>query len=196
MKRFNFYLIVTALLLIVLGVVCILNPGEGFVAMAWLIGLLILLTGVIGLLFGMKVQRMLPNAGSTILLAVFQIVVGVLFLCNGLIAANSLIALFAIWVMFEGISLAILSFDYKRAGYDRWWLMALLGLCSMVLAFLALRNPAGVGTIFGVLLGVGIFANGIERIVAFTALKGIQKRLRDVEESSQAIDIDENDEEN
>ena len=192
MKKVNLYLIVTALLLIVLGVICILNPGESFVAMASIIGLLILLTGVFGLLFGLKAQKYLPNAGSTTLLAMFQIVVGVLFVCNGLIAAESLVVVFAIWVMFEGISLAVLSFDYKRAGYDRWWLMALLGLCSLILGFFALRKPAGVGTIFGVLLGVGIFANGIERIVAITALKRIQNRIRDLKESAEAVNIDDN----
>lgn len=190
MKRVNFYLLVTALLLIVLGVVCILNPGESFVSMAWLIGLLILLTGVFGLLFGLRAQKYLPNAGSTTLLAIFQIVVGVLFVCNGILAAETLIVIFAIWVMFEGISLAVLSFDYKRAGYDRWWLMSLLGLCSMVLGFFALRNPAGVGTIFGILLGIGIFANGVERIIAYGGLKRIQNRLRDLDESANSYNID------
>lgn len=190
MKRVNFYLLVTALLLIVLGVVCILNPGESFVSMAWLIGLLILLTGVFGLLFGLRAQKYLPNAGSTTLLAIFQIVVGVLFVCNGILAAETLIVIFAIWVMFEGISLAVLSFDYKRAGYDRWWLMSLLGLCSMALGFFALRNPAGVGTIFGILLGIGIFANGVERIIAYGGLKRIQNRLRDLDESANSYNID------
>ena len=88
MKRVNIYLFLSALLLIVLGVVCILNPGESFVTMAWLVGLLILLTGVFGLLFGLRAQRYLPNAGSTTLLAVFQIVVGLMFLANGLLAAR------------------------------------------------------------------------------------------------------------
>lgn len=192
MKKINLYLIVTALLLIVLGVVCILNPGKSFITMASLIGLLILLTGVFGLLFSLRAQKFLPNAGSTTMLAIFQIVVGVLFVCNGLLAAETLIVVFALWVMFEGISLSVLSFDYKRAGYDRWWLMGLLGLCSLILGFLALRNPDGVGTIFGVLLGVGIFANGIERIVAIIALKHIENRARDLKESAEAINIDEN----
>lgn len=190
MKRVNVYLFLSALLLIVLGVVCILNPGESFVTMAWLVGLLILLTGVFGLLFGLRAQRYLPNAGSTTLLAVFQIVVGLMFLANGLLAAETLIVVFAIWVMFEGISLSVLSFDYKRSGYDRWWLMALLGLCSLLLGFVALCNPDKVGTLFGILLGVGIFANGVERIVAYTALKRLEGRVRDLKESATAINID------
>ncbi len=190
MKKVNIYLILTAILLIVLGVVCIFNPGEAFVAASWLVGLLILLTGIFGLVFGLKAQRFLPNAGSTTLLAVFQIMVGFLFLCNGLVAAESLIIVFVMWVIFEGISLSVLSFDYKKSGYDGWWIMLLLGIVSLVLGVVALHNPTGVGTFMGVLLGLGILANGVERIVAVFALRRIRNRLRDTYESATAIPID------
>ena len=174
MKKVNFYLLLTAILLVVL------------IAVSWLVGLLILLSGVFGLLFGLRAQRYLPNAGSTTLLAVFQIVVGLLFLCNGLVAVDSLIIVFVVWVIFEGISLAVLSFDYKKSGYDYWWVMMLLGVFSLVLGIISLHNPDGVGTFMGVMLGLGILANGVDRIVAFFALRRIQKRLRDLNESSTA----------
>lgn len=190
MKKVNIYLILTALLLIVLGVVCIFNPGEAFVAASWLVGLLILLTGIFGLLFGLRAQRFLPNAGSTTLLAVFQIIVGLLFLCNGLVAAESLIIVFVMWVIFEGISLAVLSFDYKKSGYDGWWIMLLLGILSLGLGIIALHNPAGVGIFLSVLLGLGILANGVTRIIAVFALKRIQNRLRDIQESATATPIE------
>lgn len=190
MKKVNIYLILTALLLVVLGVVCIINPGEAFVAASWLVGLLILLSGVFGLLFGLRAQRFLPNAGSTTLLAVFQIIVGFLFLCNGLVAAESLIIVFVMWVIFEGISLSVLSFDYKKSGYDGWWIMALLGIFSLILGIIALHNPAGVGTFMGILLGLGILANGVDRIVAVFALKRIRNIVRDLHESATATPID------
>jgi uncharacterized membrane protein HdeD (DUF308 family) len=100
------------------------------------------------------------------------------------------VAIFAIWVMFEGVSLSVLSFDYKRSGYERWWIMLLLGVCSLVLGFLALRNPEKVEALMGILLGIGIFANGIERVVAFSALKRIGNTLRDIRESATAYNID------
>lgn len=190
MKKVNIYLILTALLLMVLGMVCIFNPGEAFVAVSWLVGLLILLTGIFGLLFGLRAQRFLPNAGSTTLLAVFQIIVGSLFLCNGLVAAESLIIVFVVWVIFEGISLSVLSFDYKRSGYDGWWIMLLLGILSLALGIIALHNPSGVGTFMGILLGLGILANGVDRIVAVFALRRIRNRLRDLHDSATAIPID------
>lgn len=190
MKRVNFYLIITALLLIVLGVVCLTNPVEIFNSMAWLAGLIILLTGITSLIFGLKAQEHLPNSGSTTLLAIFQIVVGIMMIGHSVLAAAAIVAVFAIWVMFEGISLAVLSMDYKRSGYDRWWLMLIFGVCSLLLGFFALRKPEATEAFIGVLLGLGIFANGIERIVAFSALKRIQAHLRDLKESATAVNID------
>lgn len=190
MKRINVYLIITAVLLIVLGVVCIFNPGAGFASAAWLMGLLILLSGVSSLIFGLRAQAFLPNAGSTTLLAVFQIIVGLMLGTNILASEVALIAVFAMWVMFEGISLAVLSIDYKKGGYNRWWLMTLLGVCSILLGFLALRKPETTGAFLGILLGLGIIANGIVRIVAFFGLKRIENRLRDLKESATATPID------
>ncbi|KWW29547.1 MAG: hypothetical protein AUK63_1458 [bacterium P3] len=190
MKKLNIYLIVTALLLMVLGVACMIHPGEIFVSMAWLAGLLILLSGCSTLLFGLRAQRLLPNAGSTTLLGVLQIIVGLIFFSNGFIAAGTMVVVFSLWVMFEGISLWVLAFDYKRGGYTKWWVMLLLGFCSMVLGFLALHNPSTTGSVLGFLIGTGIFANGVVRLVALVALKHIGNRLRDLRESATAIPID------
>ena len=190
MKKINIYLIVTAVLLVALGVVCILNPGASFASAAWLMGLFILVSGVSSLIFGLRAQAFLPNAGSTTLLAIFQILVGLILSTNILASETAMIALFSVWVMFEGVSLGVLSIDYKKGGYDRWWLMSLLGVCSIVLGFLALREPETTGAFLGVLLGLGILANGIVRIVAFFGLRRIEKRLRDIKESATATPID------
>ena len=190
MKKVNIYLIVTAVLLILLGVVCIFNPGAGFASAAWLMGLLILCSGISSLIFGLRAQAFLPNAGSTTLLAIFQIIVGLMLATNILASQIALIAVFAMWVMFEGVSLAVLSIDYKKGGYDRWWVMLLLGVCSILLGFLAIRKPESTGAFLGILLGLGILANGIVRIIAFFALRRISNTLRDLKESATATPID------
>lgn len=190
MKRINIYLIVTAVLLVVLGVVCIFNPGASFASAAWLMGLVILVSGVSSLIFGLRAQAFLPNAGSTTLLAVFQIIVGLMLATNILASEVALIAVFSMWVMLEGISLAVLSIDYRKSHYDRWWLMLILGVCSIVLGFLALREPETTSAFLGVLIGLGILANGIIRIVAFFGLRRIEKHLRDIKESANATPID------
>ena len=190
MKRINIYLIITAVLLIALGVVCIFNPGESFASAAWLLGVIILVSGLSSLIFGLRAQAFLPNAGSTTLLAMFQIIVGLMLATDILASELALIVVFSMWVIFEGVSLAVLSIDYRRSGYNRWWLMMVLGVCSIVFGFLALREPEYTGTFLGILLGLGILANGIIRIVAFFGLRRIHNRLRDLKESATATPID------
>jgi len=190
MKQSRFYLIVTALMLVVLGVVCLVNPKECFETMAWLVGVLMLVAGCTTLLFSLKARNVLPNSSTTIFLGIFQLFIGLMFMGNSLLAATTLIVLFSVWVMFEGVSLSVLAFDYKKAGFAYWWTMLLLGVCSIVLGFRAMRNPDTTSAIFGILLGLGILSNGIIRIVAFCALKRIENRLRDLRDSATAINID------
>ena len=186
MKKINIYLFITAVLLIILGVVCIFNPGAGFISAAWMLGLIILASGISSLIFGLRAQKVLPNAGTSTLLAIFQIVIGLMLSTNILASSAAIIAVFSMWVMFEGISLAVLSFDYKRDGYKQWWLMFLLGICSILLGFFALRKPEATGIFLGILLGLGIV-----RIIAFFGLKRIRKKVRDIKESLTATPIDE-----
>lgn len=190
MKKVSLYLIVTALLLIVIGVVCMVKPNDGFESMAQLLAILIMLAGLSTLLFGIRSKGQLPNTGMTTFLGIFELVVGLLFLVNGLLAATTLIVVFAMWVLFEGISLSVLAFDYRKSGYDRWWMMLLLGICSIVLGFAAMCNPESTGALLGILLGLGLFSNGIIRLVAFVALRRIHSTLRDMKDSATAIEID------
>ena len=53
------------------------------------------------------------------------------------------------------------------------------------------KSCAGwIKTFMGIMLGFGILANGIERIVAFSALRRIQHTVRDLKESATAHNID------
>ena len=190
MKKLNTYLFVTALLLVVIGVICIIHPFEIFASMAWLVGLLILLAGCTTLFFGLRAQHVLPNAGSTTLLGVLSIIIGIIFLGNNLLAEGVIAVVFSMWVLFEGISLLMLAFSYKHSGYNKWWIMLLLGLCSAILGLLALSHPIHTGAFMGILIGFGIFANGVVRLVALVALKHISTSIRDNVESAKAIPID------
>ena len=174
----------------VIGVICIIHPLDIFVGMAWLVGLLILLAGCTTIFFGLRAQRVLPNAGSTTMLGVLGIIIGIIFLGNSILAEGVIAVVFSMWVLFEGISLLMLAFSYKRNGYDKWWIMLLLGICSAVLGLLALTHPIHMGAFMGVLIGIGIFANGVVRLVALVALKHITSVIRDGKESAEALPID------
>ncbi|MBR1792064.1 MAG: DUF308 domain-containing protein [Bacteroidales bacterium] len=181
-KKTKIYLAITAVLFIVLGGLFIIKPLEGMISVAWLVGLLMLISGVCTLFFSLRHEAIMPNAGSTTLMSVLQVVLGLMFLFNRGLTVAMLIIVFGLWIVVEGIQLAVLSFEYKKYGMKGWWLMLILGICSVILGVYALFHPLATGATISVLVGVAIIANGISRLVAFSGISKVQKRIEGAKE--------------
>lgn len=188
--KIKIHLILTGLILLALGIICVLNPFKSFQAVAWLIGLLILCSGVTTLLFGLRAQAILPNAASTTLMAIFQIIIGSIFMLNGWIAESTLIVVFAVWMLFESLSILVGAFDYRRAGYQQWWLMLIFGIVSVVLSFYAICRPDITAITITALLGLGLMSIGVVRLAAIPAVSRLQRHLDQVHQQAQQL-IDE-----
>ena len=184
MKKGNkIWLVISGILLIVLGVLCIAKPLNTLFATAWVIGILTLLSGIFKLIFTFRTQGFLPNSASRILSALLQIFIGCFFLFNILATAASLPFVFAFWIMMEGVIIAIQSFDYKKVGFPYWWAILLLGIAGAVLGFLGIRNPEAAGKTLSTLIGLGIIANGVAYLIGFAGLKRFEKQVKEMLEN-------------
>ncbi len=188
------HLILTAIILVAVGVLCVSYPEKSTQSLTWLLGVLILASGCFTILFSLKAQKIIPNASSSTLLGVFQIMLGSLFIIStfGALNTNAIGVLFATWVMYEGLSLLISSFGYKKAQYGNWWIMLLVGLLNVVLGYIALLNAEDVSKVLTVIVGLGIVADGVMRIVAFIAIARIEKRLKEATRFDEAEVLEEN----
>jgi uncharacterized membrane protein HdeD (DUF308 family) len=182
------WLCVAGLLLIILGVVCIAKPDITLVSAAWVLGCFTLIAGISKLVFTFRTQAFLPNSGTRALSAVLDIFFGCFFLFNILGTAISIPVVFAIWVMIEGIVIAIQSFDYKRVGFPMWWVLLCLGIGGAVLGFFGLKNLNVTAGVLSAIIGLGIIANGLAYILAVVGVNRFEKR---VDELGRIIDIDE-----
>lgn len=176
-KSTKILLVITGILLIALGIICITKPAETLFATAWLIGIFTLISGISTLVFTFRTQRFLPNSGSRMLSGLFQIFIGIFFLCNIFATTGALPFVFALWIMMEGVVIAIQSFDFKKVGFSYWWALLLLGIAGAVLGFFGLRYPIISGTVLSTLIGLGIIVNGIAYLVLFSGIKKFEKAL-------------------
>ena len=80
--KVKIHLILTAIILMAVGVLCVIYPENSLGPLTWLLGVLILASGCFTILFSLKAQKILPNASSTTLLGVFQIMLGSLFVMS------------------------------------------------------------------------------------------------------------------
>lgn len=182
------WLCAAGVLLVILGIVCIAKPDITLFSAAWILGLFTLIAGISKLVFTLNTQRFLPNSGTRMLSALLDIFFGCFFLFHILGTAVSLPVVFAIWVMVEGIVIAVQSFDYKKVGFPMWWVILLLGACAAVLGYFGLRNPRIAAGVLSALIGIAIIANGLAYIVAVVGVNRFEKR---VDELGRIIGIDE-----
>ena len=182
-KSTKIMLVVTGILLIVLGIVCICNPVETLFSMAWLIGFLTLFSGISKLVFGLRTQNFMPNSGTRVLTGVFDVLFGIFMLCNNVFVAVSLPLIFAIWLIIEGIIIVVLSFDYKKADFQGWWWLLLMGIAVIVLGFFAMKNLEVTGMTMSIMFGCAVTLLGIAYIVAFFGINKFQRKVKQAKEA-------------
>ena len=176
-KSTKIWLAIAGILLIGLGVICLMRPFETLLSVAWLIGFMTLLTGISKLVFTFRTQAFLPNGATRLLSAILLIILGCILLSNKLFVTSSLPIIFAVWVVIEGVTIAVLSFDYKKFHFDFWWVLLLIGIVAVVLGILGLRNPLVAANTLSALISIGIILLGVSYLVAVFGINKLQKAL-------------------
>ena len=87
--------------------------------------------------------------------------------------------IFSFFLIFEGINLAIRSFDYKLIHFRFWWLNFLLGIAAAVLGFMSLSTPHLGSATLSLLLGCGLILLGCIYLLALTSINRFERRLHD-----------------
>ena len=172
------WLCITGILLIALGFYCIMKPNFTLVSAAWVMGLLTLLTGISKMMFTFRTQAFIPNSGTRMLSALLDVFFGCFFLFNLMSTAVTLPFVFALWVIIEGISVVVLSFDYKKVGFPSWWALLLLGLVGIVLGFLGLKNMEATAVTLSVLIGIAVILFGVAHILAVVGVGRFEKAIK------------------
>lgn len=187
-KSTKIWLVIAGILLVALGVYCLCEPTSTLFATAWMIGCMTLISGISKMIFTFRTQVFLPNSGSRMLSSLLLIILGIIFLANNLFVTISLPIIFAMWVLIEGVIVAVNSFDYKKYGFQYWWVLLLIGIAGAVLGVLGLRNPDASAATLSTLIGIGIILIGVGYIVAVCGVNKFEKQVKQqVNQISNAI---------
>jgi uncharacterized membrane protein HdeD (DUF308 family) len=176
-KSSKIWLAISGILLIVLGIMCFCYPGDALFATAWMIGCATLISGISKMVFTFRTQAFIPNSGTRMLSALMLIILGIVFLSHNILVAVSLPIVFAFWLLFEGIVIAVQSFDYKKFGFQYWWVLLLLGIVVAVFGCFALRNLSVSATTLTVMIGIGLIVIGVAYLFALYGVKRFEKAV-------------------
>ena len=171
------WMCLAGLALVVFGVLVIKNPGATMGSISVAIGIALLVSGCATFAGWMSVGRLLPGRHLWFFSALAQIILGISVLCSPVSLALVLPLLFAFWLLYEGVSLALEAFDFKRVGFNNWWIVLGLGILVGSLGIYGLYNPEASAATISWLVGLSIIFDGIGYWVRLFIVNKFEKKL-------------------
>jgi uncharacterized membrane protein HdeD (DUF308 family) len=156
--------LIEGIVLVVLGVLAILVPMVATIAVAILIGWLILISGVVGLITTFM-MRNAPGFWWSLLSAVLGIVAGVILLAWPILGAVSLTLLLIVFFTIEGVASIMYAVEHKKELSGRWSWMLVSGIVDLILAFIVVTGlPGTAAWTLGLLVGINMLFGGTSLI--------------------------------
>ena len=152
--------LIEGIVLLGLGVAAIVLPVVATVAVAILIGWLLLVSGIVGLLTSFRMRRA-PGVWWSLLSAILGIAAGFVLLRWPLSGALSLTLILTVFFVIEGVVSIFYALEHKRGFSGRWGWMLISGAVDLFLAgaiFLGL--PGSAAWAIGLLVGINMVFGG------------------------------------
>ena len=165
-------LLLYGLVALVFGAVAILQPLAAATTLAWAIGVMAAVEGVISLvaLFGGNSG---VSRGWLAVYALASLVFGVLAVINPLATASVLVLLLAVWLIVAGIHRIVFAVRVRRHIQGEW-LLILSGVLAIVLGALLVANPLAGVAVTTLWIGIGSLIYGVLQVVVAFRLRRLR----------------------
>lgn len=163
--------------LVVLGIGAILSPVVAGKAVVYFIGSLLLVTGMVQLVAGLRHESW-GSKLSGIILGAITAVAGVAVLAHPLYGLAALALVLAIFFVAEGIWKIVMSFSFRPA---RGWLAMLFsGVLALLLGGMIWNQwPLSGMWAVGILVGVDLLSTGLSLIAVASTYKVVKHAVRE-----------------
>jgi uncharacterized membrane protein HdeD (DUF308 family) len=160
------------IILFLLGVLAVIVPPIATIAVAVLIGWLLLVSGIVGLVATFR-TRGAPGFWWSLMSAILGIVAGAVLLGWPLSGALSLTLILTVFLTLEGVISILYALEHQRELSGRWGLMLFSGVVDLILAGIIFAGlPGTAAWAIGLLVGINLVFGG-------SALIGMALHARD-----------------
>ncbi len=166
------YLLCAGIVLMGLGLVAIIMPPLAGTAVVWVIGVLLLATGVVECFQGATRSVSLMHKLFSLVLGIITAVCGIAVLAHPFLGMSVLALVLAVFFFVEGFWKILASFSYRAA---RGWLaMFASGSLALLLGILIWRQwPLSGLWAVGILVGVDLLMTGTAMVVLALTMRKV-----------------------
>jgi uncharacterized membrane protein HdeD (DUF308 family) len=175
-------MMILGVLLIVLGICCAVTPLTTLVAAGYFIAAVLIVSGVSGIIAGLKYKLY----GSNLIVSILALVLGVIALVKpgGIQTIDTiLIYLFAAWLVLRGISSISLSLKLRKLELGNDWILGLIvGILGIALGIYSFVHPSVPAVTIGLLIAFYFIETGIDTIAMGRVVKEVTDTVDSVEQ--------------
>ena len=162
-------IIATGVLMLLMGMFAMGSPLVAGLSLAMMVGILLLVGGIGQLVFAFKSGKGL----FAIVFAVLTVVIGGYMISHPGAALASFTIFLALYLVFSGISEALMSFQLRPA--KGWGMVTFSGLLSLLLGLMIWNQfPLSGAWAIGILVGIRLIFNGMTILMIGIAAKGMK----------------------
>ncbi len=160
--------IFSGILMLATGAFCLINPGQTFLTLAFVVGIVMVINGIIhtlSYLIGRGLNNKGDNNGWILVDALITLLLGILILCNQLVADTAIPMVFGIWVLVSGIlrieAASHINRDRKLSNFRS---TLITGILTVIVGLFGFINPLVSWLTVVILLGMFLCMQGINII--------------------------------
>lgn len=139
-SKSSLWLVIAGIIFLISGLVVLAYPGVTLEAMAIILGLGILASGVLEL-FSYIGNSDPGDHGWVLLCGILDVLIGLFLLFNIIPTTVALPFLVGFWAIFTSIARIAASVTAKKRHYANWWILMLTGIIGLILAILIIYYP-------------------------------------------------------
>lgn len=143
---------------------CFMNAGKTFIAFAFIIGMLMLIQGALGVLVCIKVKKRTWHRDYFLVESILAILLSVIVLSNQLIADITVPVFFGMWLMFVGITRIVAVVRDGKDSEKMWARKAGLGILSLLVGCYSFFNQTTFALSIAMIVGICLMVQAMNLI--------------------------------
>ncbi|MBN7771953.1 HdeD family acid-resistance protein [Clostridium aminobutyricum] len=156
--------IISGILFVLSGLWCIINQGVTFAALAFIVGLVMVIAGLMAGLSVFSIREKDSNLRWALVEAGITVILGAVVLSNQLVTDLIVVMFFGMWVLFSGCNRLVASWDLKKVEHKGWRWVFMLAVISLFAGIYSFFNATLEGLPMGMLVGLFFLIQGVNTL--------------------------------
>ena len=152
-------------MLILVGILCLCNPGITLAAFALIFGFSLLISGIVDIVIFARWNQFLFGAGWFLVDGILTILLSFFLFFHMGFTSLSMPFVFGMWTLFAGIDRLVFSFELQKFGVRGWGWITAVGIVLALIGFFAFFDPVFGTLTMTTLTGALLIVRGIAAVV-------------------------------